>query len=79
MLDLHKPETHFEIGKAIRHCRKLHTERQAERRCGIDIKYCAPWDDPAVIPRHSVDMILSNTVLQCVENLPAVYAAFDIG
>ncbi len=43
----------------------------------ISIKYFAPWSDPRVVPGQSVDMILSNTVLQCVEDLPAVYAAFD--
>jgi len=54
----------------------LSGKAQAERNCGIDIKYYAPWDDPAVIPGHGVDMILSNTVMQCVEDLPGVYGAF---
>ncbi|MGC8907398.1 MAG: hypothetical protein ACP5M0_08140 [Desulfomonilaceae bacterium] len=43
----------------------------------IDIQYFAPWSDPSVVPAHSVDMVLSNTVLQCVEDLPRVYEAFS--
>ncbi len=50
--------------------------RLAENR-EIDIQYFAPWSDPSVVPAHSVDMVFSNTVLQCVEDLPRIYEAFS--
>ncbi len=39
--------------------------------------YMAPWQDHKVLPEGIVDMILSNTVLQCVENLEQVYESFS--
>lgn len=38
-----------------------------------DIVYIAPWDDPRVVPENCADMVLSNTVMQCVENLETAY------
>ena len=65
--------------EAIRNALK----RALGQHCGdtpagdIDIRYFAPWSDASVVPKHSVDMALSNTVLQCVEDLPRVYDAFS--
>jgi hypothetical protein len=43
----------------------------------IEFFYMAPWNDHKVLPEGIVDMILSNTVLQCVENLEQVYESFS--
>lgn len=43
----------------------------------IEIRYASPWDDPAVVEPESVDMLLSQAVLEHVENLPSTYAAME--
>ncbi|MGC8605873.1 MAG: hypothetical protein ACP5VS_19580, partial [Desulfomonilaceae bacterium] len=43
----------------------------------IGIFYIAPWSDRTVLPQSCADMILSNTVLQCVDNLKDIYESFD--
>lgn len=57
--------------------RALGEPKTKVRENDIDIHYFAPWQDASVVPEHSVDMALSNTVLQCVEELPKVYEAFS--
>ena len=60
----------------------LDPERVADIRSSIRqvddehsrIRYMAPWTDPAVIQKHSVDMIYSQAVLEHVEDLPVVYS-----
>jgi SAM-dependent methyltransferase len=42
---------------------------------GIQIQYAAPWDDPRIIPAGTVDMILSQAVLEHVEDVPLAYEA----
>lgn len=39
------------------------------------IQYQAPWDDPRVVRDGTVDMILSQAVLEHVDDLPHTYAA----
>jgi len=39
------------------------------------IRYEAPWNDPAIIPAGSVDLIYSQAVLEHVDDLEGVYAA----
>jgi len=43
---------------------------------GITIRYVAPWHDPDIIRKESVDLILSHSVLEHVTNLDLTYAAF---
>jgi len=57
--------------------RALGGENSKSGEYDIDIHYFAPWADASVLPANSVDMALSNTVLQCVEDLPKVYEAFS--
>jgi hypothetical protein len=40
----------------------------------IEIFYIAPWNDPQVVPAECADMVLSNTVMQCVEDLQTAYS-----
>jgi hypothetical protein len=42
---------------------------------GVRIVYRAPWNDPAVIERGSVDMVYSQAVLEHVDDLEATYRA----
>lgn len=42
----------------------------------ITIKYTVPWSDPAVIRRHEVDLIVSYSVLEHVDDVPGTYDAF---
>jgi hypothetical protein len=42
----------------------------------ITIEYTVPWSDPAVIRRHEVDLIVSYSVLEHVDDLPGTYDAF---
>ena len=42
----------------------------------ITIEYTVPWSDPAVIRRGQVDLIVSTSVLEHVDDLPATYDAF---
>ena len=42
----------------------------------ITIEYTVPWSDPAVIRRHEVDLIVSYSVLEHVDDLPSTYDAF---
>ena len=41
----------------------------------IEVRYAGGWEDAAVVEPETVDMILSQAVLEHVENLPQVYAA----
>lgn len=41
----------------------------------ISIGYIAPWSDATVVPTASVDLVLSHTVLQHVNDLDPVFAA----
>jgi SAM-dependent methyltransferase len=50
--------------------------RQERRHAnGIQIRYAAPWDDPRIIPAGTVDLILSQAVLEHVEDVPLAYEA----
>ncbi len=40
------------------------------------ISYIAPWDDPGVVQPESVDMIVSQAVMEHVRDLPGTYASF---
>lgn len=42
---------------------------------GISVHYVAPWDDPSIVPAQSLDMILSQAVLEHVDALPPIYSA----
>jgi SAM-dependent methyltransferase len=42
----------------------------------IEIRYFAPWHDPAALAPVSVDMIVSQAVLEYVDDLPRTYGAF---
>lgn len=61
----------------------LDPERVADIRSSIKqvdnehsrIQYLVPWADPAVIQKHSVDMIYSQAVLEHVNELSEVYRA----
>ncbi len=52
-----------------------HLRRGSSQNNGIQIQYAAPWDDPRIIPGGSVDMILSQAVLEHVEDVPGAYDA----
>lgn len=39
----------------------------------VEFRYRVPWDDDAVIERESVDLILSQAVLEHVDDLPKTY------
>jgi SAM-dependent methyltransferase len=39
------------------------------------LRYAVPWNDPRVIEKNSVDMIVSQAVLEHVSDLPQVYRA----
>jgi hypothetical protein len=41
----------------------------------ISITYHVPWSDPAVVRPGSVDLAISHSVLEHVDDLPATYAA----
>ena len=41
----------------------------------ITVEYKAPWFDPRVIEKNSVDLIVSHSVLEHVEDLPGTYKA----
>jgi len=41
----------------------------------VEIRYRVPWNDDAVIEAESVDLILSQAVLEHVDDLPGTYAA----
>jgi hypothetical protein len=43
----------------------------------VGLAYIAPWTDPAVIDAGSVDMIVSQAVLEYPSDLSATYAAMD--
>lgn len=59
------PERLARIRSALRH----------ESAEGIVIRYTSRWEDPAVIEPETVDLILSQAVLEHVEHLPQTYAA----
>ena len=42
---------------------------------GITIKYVAPWNDPRIIQKASIEVILSHSVLEHVDDLDATYRA----
>lgn len=42
----------------------------------VGIYYVAPWVDKKVVQQGAVDIILSNTVLECIENLNDVFENF---
>jgi SAM-dependent methyltransferase len=44
----------------------------------ITIKYVVPWSEPHVVMKESVDMILSHSVLEHVDDLEATYKAFAL-
>ena len=46
------------------------------RSGSITIEYTVPWTDPAVIRRGSVDLIISNSVLEHIDDLDGTYDAF---
>lgn len=56
---------------------KVFSESPTGQNDEIQIFYLAPWSDHKVLPKGCTDMILSNTVLQCVDNLKEVYESFN--
>lgn len=44
----------------------------------ITMKYIVPWSEPHVITKESVDVILSHSVLEHVNDLEATYKAFSL-
>lgn len=65
--------------------RSLHPKRLEQIRrvlrggkdegAGVRIDYCTPWDDPAIVQPQSVGFILSQAVLEHVEDAGLVYRA----
>ncbi|WP_198033076.1 methyltransferase domain-containing protein [Methylosinus sp. PW1] len=53
------------IGRAVVH-------GQAD---GLSVRYFAPWDDPSIVPAESLDMILSQAVLEHIERIGPIYSA----
>lgn len=50
-----------------------------EGRCGgITIRYVVPWSDPSVVMRESIDLVLSQSVLEHVVDLEATYQALQV-
>lgn len=47
------------------------------RHDGITVKYIAPWSDPSVVLPESVDLVLSQSVLEHVVDLEGTYEALD--
>lgn len=43
----------------------------------IAISYYVPWDDNSIIKEQSVDMVITQGVMQLIENLPAAYEALS--
>ncbi len=56
---------------------EVFSESPTGRDNEIRFLYLAPWLDFRVLPQGVANMILSNTVLQCVDNLEQVYEAFN--
>ncbi|MDA8417393.1 MAG: hypothetical protein M0Z78_10125 [Betaproteobacteria bacterium] len=56
--------------------KRAFSESDQKQNSKIQIFYLAPWSDYKVLPEGCADMILSNTVLQCVDNLSDVYESF---
>jgi hypothetical protein len=52
------------------------SESKQKQNSKIQIFYLAPWSDYKVLPEGCADMILSNTVLECIDNLEEVFEAF---
>lgn len=59
----------------IEEIRRALTSR-ADSSDQIEIAYITPWNDPAVVRRHEVDLIISHSVLEHVNDLPDTYDAF---
>ncbi len=53
------------------------SDSHSECENGICIKYFVPWHDSKVIQEHSVDMILSQAVLEHVDDLEHTYEALS--
>ena len=45
---------------------------------GIEISYMAPWQDAKVIKRGSVDLVLSHSVLEHVQNIEETYEIMSL-
>ncbi|MBE3098097.1 MAG: methyltransferase domain-containing protein [Planctomycetes bacterium] len=56
--------------------RAIRDALRSENGGALQINYFAPWYDLAALAPASVDMILSQAVLEYVDNLPQAYAAF---
>ena len=54
--------------------RALSGDTVSEDSGSIEIFYVAPWNDAQVVPADCADMVLSNTVMQCVEDLQEAYS-----
>jgi hypothetical protein len=44
----------------------------------ISIRYISPWNDPDIIAKESVDVIVSHSVLEHVQDLENTYKAFSL-
>jgi SAM-dependent methyltransferase len=56
--------------------RAIHRAVRGERVDEVEIRYFAPWYDLGTVTPASVDMILSQAVLEYVPDLPQAYGAF---
>ncbi len=73
-----KPERLDAIRRAIVASVGLTTGADARHGAAeVGLAYIAPWTDPAVIDAGSVDMIVSQAVLEYPPDLAATYAAMD--
>ena len=54
---------------------RLRVSLRAPAAAGSMVQYRAPWSSAAVLERESVDMILSQAVLEHVDDLPGTYRA----
>ncbi len=69
-----RPERIQRIKEALK---KVFSESPTDNNDEICFFYLAPWSDHRAVPQGAADMILSNTVLQCVDNLKQVYQSFN--
>jgi Methyltransferase domain len=60
----------------LRHIREALTN-SSNRANGVSVCYKVPWNDPAVIEPHSVDLIVSHSVLEHVTDLDSTYRAMQ--
>ena len=59
--------------ECIRQCL---TRWDGHEQNGIRIRYVAPWNDPEVVEKASVDFLMSHAVLMYIDDLPGTFRIF---